>query len=154
MIADPLRRLAPVVRLAPAKLNLSLAVIGRGSDGYHALHTVMVPLALADRLSLAPNGASRDTLHVTGTDAGPDADNLALRAVAAARAAIGEGPGRPASPAAAATVPRRSTAPSRRGPRQTLSTGSVAPRSRHRSDRMCRSSWPVGRHWSKGAASA
>jgi 4-diphosphocytidyl-2-C-methyl-D-erythritol kinase len=46
---DPLRRLAPVVRLAPAKLNLTLAVTGRRDDGYHSLHSVFVPLTLADR---------------------------------------------------------------------------------------------------------
>ena len=44
----------PVVRLAPAKLNLTLAVVGRRPDGFHDLHSVFVPLALADRLSLAP----------------------------------------------------------------------------------------------------
>ena len=35
-MTDPLRRLSPVVRLAPAKLNLTLAVVGRRDDGYHA----------------------------------------------------------------------------------------------------------------------
>ena len=93
----------PIVRLAPAKLNLTLAVIGRRADGFHDLHSVFVPLALADRLSLAIAGGAGtlgragrdDTLHVRGHDAGPIADNLVLRAIAAARAAVGEGPGRP-----------------------------------------------------------
>lgn len=88
---DPSRRLTPVVRLAPAKLNLSLAIVGRGADGYHRLHSVMVPLALADRLSLAPAADRVDTLHVDGFDAGPNAANLVLRALAAAREAIGAG---------------------------------------------------------------
>jgi 4-diphosphocytidyl-2-C-methyl-D-erythritol kinase len=88
---DPSRRLTPVVRLAPAKLNLSLAVVGRGADGYHQLHSVMVPLALADRLSLAPAADRADTLHVDGFDAGPNVANLVLRALAAAREAIGAG---------------------------------------------------------------
>jgi 4-diphosphocytidyl-2-C-methyl-D-erythritol kinase len=78
-------RLAPIVRLAPAKLNLSLAVLGSRADGYHALHSVMVPLGLADVLSLAPAAASEDTLHVRGADAGPIADNLVLRAIAEVR---------------------------------------------------------------------
>lgn len=88
---DPLRRLTPVVRLAPAKLNLTLAVVARRDDGFHTLHSVFVPLGLADRLSLAPVGGHRDTLHVTGFDAGPPADNLVFRALAAARAAVGGG---------------------------------------------------------------
>ena len=87
---DAARRLMPVVRLAPAKLNLTLAVVGRRPDGYHALHSVMVPLALSDRLSVAPaGGGGDDTLHVTGFDPGPVADNLILRAFAAAREAVG-----------------------------------------------------------------
>lgn len=98
-MTDPLARLAPVVRLAPAKLNLTLAVLGRRRDGFHDLHSVMVPLALTDRLSLAIAPAERgggDTLHVDGLDAGPPADNLALRAVAEARRVVGGGwPGGP-----------------------------------------------------------
>lgn len=88
-MADPARRLAPVVRLAPAKLNLTLAVVGRRPDGYHDLHSVMVPLALADRLSVARAAAATDSLRVDGLDAGPVADNLVLRAIAATRTAVG-----------------------------------------------------------------
>ena len=83
------RRLAPVIRVAPAKLNLTLAVTGRRADGYHDLHSVMVPLGLADRLSLAPASGLTDTLAVTGFDAGPADQNLVLRAVAEARDLVG-----------------------------------------------------------------
>ena len=94
--SDPARGLAPVIRLAPAKLNLTLAVIGRRPDGFHVLHSVFAPLGLADRLSLSPAGAGPDTVHVTGFDAGPDEDNLVLRAIAATRFAVGGGwPGGP-----------------------------------------------------------
>jgi 4-diphosphocytidyl-2-C-methyl-D-erythritol kinase len=88
---DPLARLAPAVRLAPAKLNLTLAVVGRRPDGFHDLHSVFVPLALADRLSLAPTGGHADSLHVEGFDAGPVADNVVFRALAATRRAVGGG---------------------------------------------------------------
>src|SRR5438876_731115 len=77
-VTDPLGRLSPVVRLAPAKLNLTLAVTGRRPDGYHELHSVMVPLAVADRLSIAVSSGSKDTLHVSGADAGPVEANLVL----------------------------------------------------------------------------
>jgi 4-diphosphocytidyl-2-C-methyl-D-erythritol kinase len=102
----PGRRLAPVVRVAPAKLNLTLAVGGRREDGFHGIHSVFVPLGLADRLSLAPSGGVEDTLHVTGLDPGPTADNLVLRALAETRSAVGGGwPGGPGpTPALAARL--------------------------------------------------
>jgi 4-diphosphocytidyl-2-C-methyl-D-erythritol kinase len=104
-MTDPVQRLTPVVRLAPAKLNLTLAVVGRRDDGFHDLHSVFVPLGLADRLSLAVAGTTAtDTLHVAGPDTGPPAANLVLRGIAAARAAVGAGPGRPATPALAARL--------------------------------------------------
>jgi 4-diphosphocytidyl-2-C-methyl-D-erythritol kinase len=88
--ADPARAVTPVVRLAPAKLNLTLAVVGRRPDGYHALHTVMSPLGLSDRLSLAvdPSPGATDSLHVEGFDTGPAEANLVLRAIAATRQAL------------------------------------------------------------------
>jgi 4-diphosphocytidyl-2-C-methyl-D-erythritol kinase len=96
-------RLAPIVRLAPAKLNLTLAVLGSRPDGFHALHSVMVPLGLADVLSLAPAAGSEDSLHVSGADAGPIADNLVLRAIAEARGAARQslGPGAESPPLSA-----------------------------------------------------
>lgn len=108
-MTDPLRRLAPVVRLAPAKLNLTLSVVGRRPDGFHSLHSVFAPLALADRLSLAAAGGLDDTLHVTGFDAGLPADNLVVRALAAVRGAVGGSwPGGPApAPALAARLDKR-----------------------------------------------
>lgn len=39
---------------APAKLNLSLRVVGRRTDGFHELESLMVLLELADELVLAP----------------------------------------------------------------------------------------------------
>jgi len=81
-------RLHPVVRLAPAKVNLTLAVVGRRPDGFHALHSVMVPVGLHDRLSVAPAAGSEDTLHVSGAETGPVAENLVLLAIAEARRSV------------------------------------------------------------------
>ena len=39
---------------APAKLNLFLDVLGRRGDGFHDLETLMVPIRLADQVSLTP----------------------------------------------------------------------------------------------------
>jgi len=117
MTVDPARRLTPVVRLAPAKLNLSLAVLGRRPDGWHDLHSVMVPLGLADVLTLAPSPGDADTLHSDGHDSGPAAANLVLRAIAETRAAVGPGwgsgssgpvgPAARAAPALAARLEKR-----------------------------------------------
>jgi 4-diphosphocytidyl-2-C-methyl-D-erythritol kinase len=89
------RERTPVVRLAPAKLNLTLAVLGLRSDGFHALHSVMVPLALADRLSLARAAGQEDSLHVVGADgraaADPGAYGSVLRGIAEARRVVGRG---------------------------------------------------------------
>ncbi len=82
------RGLAPMIRLAPAKINLTLAVLARRADGYHDLHSIVAPLALADRLSVARANGPPDTLRVDGFDAGVTSDNLVLRAVSAARAAL------------------------------------------------------------------
>lgn len=95
-MSDPTRRLAPVIRLAPAKLNLSLAVIRRRPDGFHDLHTVMVPLGIADRLSLAVAPGGADSLRVEGPDTGPPGRNLVVRAIAATRRAVGSSTPAPA----------------------------------------------------------
>jgi 4-diphosphocytidyl-2-C-methyl-D-erythritol kinase len=45
----------PQLRLAaPAKLNLSLRIVGRRTDGYHELESELVLLELADELSISP----------------------------------------------------------------------------------------------------
>lgn len=107
-MTDASHRLAPVVRLAPAKLNLTLAVVGRRQDGFHALHSVVLPLALADRLSLAIRPAGGDTIHVAGADTGPPERNLVLRAIAAVRrAALPEAGDAAAVPPLAARLEKR-----------------------------------------------
>jgi 4-diphosphocytidyl-2-C-methyl-D-erythritol kinase len=40
--------------LAPAKINLTLDVLGRRPDGYHELRSVMLAVSLADELDLEP----------------------------------------------------------------------------------------------------
>jgi 4-diphosphocytidyl-2-C-methyl-D-erythritol kinase len=38
---------------APAKVNLSLRVVGRRRDGYHLIDTIMVPVSLYDEIAIA-----------------------------------------------------------------------------------------------------
>jgi 4-diphosphocytidyl-2-C-methyl-D-erythritol kinase len=43
-----------IVRSAPAKLNLTLEVLGSRPDGYHEIRSVMQMIGLADTISFAP----------------------------------------------------------------------------------------------------
>jgi 4-diphosphocytidyl-2-C-methyl-D-erythritol kinase len=78
-----------VTARVPAKLNLQLAVGPPRGDGYHDLVTVFHAVSLFDEVTVVP--AAQDGIAVTGEGADrvpADQDNLALRAVAALRAAV------------------------------------------------------------------
>jgi 4-diphosphocytidyl-2-C-methyl-D-erythritol kinase len=75
---------------AYAKLNVFLRVLGRRDDGYHDIETLLVPISLADRVSVEP--ADELTLSLEGSAAGelPAGEtNLALRAARALAAEAG-----------------------------------------------------------------
>ena len=70
-----------VERLAAAKINLALHVVGLRPDGYHDLDTLAVFADIGDRISVSP--ADGLSLSVTGPLAGHapcGADNLVMRA--------------------------------------------------------------------------
>lgn len=68
---------------APAKLNLSLRVVGRREDGHHLLDSVFVLIELADRLLLLP-GCSGLRVEGPGSRELPvDGSNLAWRGLLA-----------------------------------------------------------------------
>jgi 4-diphosphocytidyl-2-C-methyl-D-erythritol kinase len=73
-----------------AKLNLTLEVGERGEDGLHSLRSIFLRIGLADRLTVRPSTADRDSLRVEGFTAGPAADNTVLRALAVLREATGQ----------------------------------------------------------------
>ena len=50
--------------LAPAKLNLSLAVLARREDGFHEIESLMVPVSLADTLEVRSQPMPGVTLRV------------------------------------------------------------------------------------------
>jgi len=79
------------VRLARAKVNLWLNVVGRRPDGYHLLHSLVAFCDLADTIEARP--AAQLSLAVDGPVASAlvdEGDNLVLRAARAlaARAAV------------------------------------------------------------------
>lgn len=74
--------MAPRLVYAPAKINLTLRVLGRRGDGFHDLHSLMVPLSLTDRLEVTFGGRGVE-LEVPGKRELEGADNLCARAVRA-----------------------------------------------------------------------
>lgn len=84
---------AGVGALAPAKVNLYLHVVGRRSDGYHLLDSLVVFPRQGDRITVSPAEALR--LEVRGpfaADVPEGEDNLVLRAARALAAAAGRSP--------------------------------------------------------------
>jgi 4-diphosphocytidyl-2-C-methyl-D-erythritol kinase len=79
---------APVSELAFAKINLALHVLGRRTDGYHQLESLVVFADFADVVSATPSEDGRMHLSVRGPFAGKltggttPGDNLAIRAAA------------------------------------------------------------------------
>ncbi|WP_457796889.1 4-(cytidine 5'-diphospho)-2-C-methyl-D-erythritol kinase [Methylocystis sp. S23] len=70
-----------LVTRAPAKINLTLHILGRRTDGYHALESLVAFSGAGDALSLVPGPAlSLDVSGPTAPAAGADDDNLVLRA--------------------------------------------------------------------------
>jgi len=66
---------------APAKVNLTLHVIGRRPDGYHEIESLVVFADVGDRLTFSPGGALELVVRgPTATAAGPGGANLVLKA--------------------------------------------------------------------------
>jgi 4-diphosphocytidyl-2-C-methyl-D-erythritol kinase len=96
---------AVVTIQAPAKLNLSLAVLERRADGFHEIESLMAAVDLADTLSLTTGGSPGIRLAVQfagplatprgrplARDVPADTTNLVVRAVAALASEAGMEP--------------------------------------------------------------
>lgn len=80
---------AALVEQAPAKINLTLRMLGRRADGYHELESLVAFADLADRLTLQPGSTvALDISGAFGVASGKAAGNLVLKAEAALRRAI------------------------------------------------------------------
>ena len=80
MVAEP----RELTEFAPAKVNLTLHVLGRRPDGYHEIESLVVFADLGDRLTFVPDVPL--VLQVEGPTAaaaGDGADNLVLKAARA-----------------------------------------------------------------------
>jgi 4-diphosphocytidyl-2-C-methyl-D-erythritol kinase len=74
---------------AYAKVNLTLAVLGKRADGYHDLFSVMQTVSLHDTLRLTLSCAGQITVRADSPELNTP-DNLALRAALALREAVGD----------------------------------------------------------------
>lgn len=72
----------------PAKVNLTLRVVGLRADGYHELSSVFLRIGLCDRLTVRAGGplTAADTLTVRGLGDAPLPGNLVLKAFESLRA--------------------------------------------------------------------
>jgi 4-diphosphocytidyl-2-C-methyl-D-erythritol kinase len=79
-----------VTLVAPAKVNLALAVVGKRDDGYHELRSVFATIDLADRVRVGPH--PRLAVRIAPSVGAPHGDDLASRAVRAMATATGHEP--------------------------------------------------------------
>jgi 4-diphosphocytidyl-2-C-methyl-D-erythritol kinase len=67
--------------LAPAKINLSLKILGRRSDGFHEIETLIAPITLCDQLEIGKSDSSNGVRFSCDDPSVPQCDdNLVVRA--------------------------------------------------------------------------
>ena len=75
--------------VAPAKINLSLRILGKRADGFHELETLMVPIGLADTVEVSHGTGHGITLTCNDPELPTGAENLCVQAAEAFRVATG-----------------------------------------------------------------
>jgi len=67
--------------LAPAKINLSLRILGRRDDGFHEIETFMAPISIADELRINKRDQGQGIeFHCDDSSVPQGRENLVLRA--------------------------------------------------------------------------
>src|SRR5437667_12770459 len=70
--------------LAPAKINLSLKILGRRSDGFHEIETVITPISLYDEIKVEKRSGKTGIVFRCDVPSVPQGDdNLVVRAAKA-----------------------------------------------------------------------
>jgi 4-diphosphocytidyl-2-C-methyl-D-erythritol kinase len=70
--------------LAPAKINLSLKILGRRSDGFHEIETVIAPISLYDEIKVEKRSGKTGVVFRCDVPSVPQGDdNLVVRAAKA-----------------------------------------------------------------------
>jgi len=78
-----------LTRESPAKINLTLRILGRRPDGYHEIESLVTRVTLSDTVTVTPRREMRWTLECSEPGVPRDHRNLALRAVARLAEAVG-----------------------------------------------------------------
>jgi len=66
--------------LAPAKINLSLKILSRRSDGFHEVETFIAPISLCDEIEIGKSDSNEIELHCDDPSVPTGNDNLIVRA--------------------------------------------------------------------------
>lgn len=67
--------------IAPAKINLSLRILGRRSDGFHEIETLIAPISLCDEIKIEPRaGKQKIALRCDDPSVPKGEDNIVVRA--------------------------------------------------------------------------
>ncbi|PYJ28335.1 MAG: 4-(cytidine 5'-diphospho)-2-C-methyl-D-erythritol kinase [Verrucomicrobia bacterium] len=66
--------------LAPAKINLSLKILSRRSDGFHEVETFIAPISLCDEIEIGTSDSKEIELHCDDPSVPTGNDNLIVRA--------------------------------------------------------------------------
>jgi 4-diphosphocytidyl-2-C-methyl-D-erythritol kinase len=74
---------------APAKINLSLRILGKRPDGFHEVETLMVPLALADEVEVAHGSGTGIRFTCNDPELPTGSENLCVKAAEVFLAATG-----------------------------------------------------------------
>lgn len=69
--------------LAPAKINITLDILGRRSDGYHELRSIMQSVSIYDRLVITKTGRSGFEMTCSEPSVPCDGGNLVIKAAKA-----------------------------------------------------------------------
>jgi 4-diphosphocytidyl-2-C-methyl-D-erythritol kinase len=81
------RESASISLAAPAKINLSLRILGKRPDGFHELETLMTPIGLADRIEVSHGGGKGIEFLCSDPELPEGPDNLCVKAAEAFRTA-------------------------------------------------------------------
>src|SRR6478752_10373323 len=67
--------------IAPAKINLSLRVLGRRSDGFHEIETLIAPISLCDEIKIERrSGKQKIAFRCDDPSVPKGEDNIVVRA--------------------------------------------------------------------------